>query len=137
MTRFQMALIASALGITSAQAQDIDCANAQVQLEMTFCAERDWKVADADLNKAYAAAQTMMVRVTRFDAGDDATLDKAFAAIVASGAQGLIVPSDPVFAVRRAKLVRGQPIVVRLGHRPARYYLYNQSQMIAYAVVTD
>ena len=63
MTRFQMALIASALGITSAQAQDIDCANAQVQLEMTFCAERDWKVADADLNKAYAAAQTMMKTV--------------------------------------------------------------------------
>ena len=63
MTRFQMALIASALGITSAQAQDIDCANAQVQLEMTFCAERDWKVADADLNKAYAAAQTMMKAV--------------------------------------------------------------------------
>ena len=63
MTRFQMAMIASALGITSAQAQDIDCANAQVQLEMTFCAERDWKVADADLNKAYAAAQTMMKAV--------------------------------------------------------------------------
>ena len=63
MTLFQMALIASALGITSAQAQDIDCANAQVQLEMTFCAERDWKVADADLNKAYAAAQTMMKAV--------------------------------------------------------------------------
>ena len=60
MTRFQMALIASVLGIAGADAQAIDCANAQVQMELNFCAERDWMIADADLNDAYKAAQAVM-----------------------------------------------------------------------------
>ena len=41
-------------------AQDVDCSNAQTQMEMTFCAEQDWQTADADLNAAYAAAQKVM-----------------------------------------------------------------------------
>ncbi len=63
MTRFQMALIASVLGIAGADAQAIDCANAQVQMELNFCAERDWMIADADLNDAYKAAQAVMKRI--------------------------------------------------------------------------
>ena len=60
MTRLQIALFASVLAAPAVQAQDIDCTNPQVQLEMTFCAQKDWKVADADLNDAYKAAQVVM-----------------------------------------------------------------------------
>lgn len=38
----------------------VDCANAVAQMEMTYCAEQDWKAADADLNAAYGAARDMM-----------------------------------------------------------------------------
>lgn len=63
MTKLLVALIASALSVKAALAQDIDCSNAQIQLEMTFCAERDWQIADADLNDAYKAAQGLMAKV--------------------------------------------------------------------------
>jgi uncharacterized protein YecT (DUF1311 family) len=49
-----------------ALAQDVDCANAETQMEMTFCAEQDWQTADADLNEAYAAARAVMRKI---DAG--------------------------------------------------------------------
>lgn len=60
MIRYRMVLLAGVLGISAAQAQDIDCANAQVQMELNFCAERDWMIADAELNNAYKAAQGVM-----------------------------------------------------------------------------
>ncbi len=44
----------------AALAQDVDCANAQAQVELTFCAEQDWKTADADLNAAYEVAISAM-----------------------------------------------------------------------------
>lgn len=74
MTRFEMALIVSILGISAANAQDIDCANAQVQMELTFCAERDWMIADGDLNEAYKAAQVVMKQI---DADNPATKNEA------------------------------------------------------------
>ncbi len=37
-------------------AQDIDCANAAMQMEMNFCAEQEWQTADAGLNAAYQDA---------------------------------------------------------------------------------
>lgn len=40
----------------SAQAQKIDCENASSTVEMNFCAEKDFKAADKDLNVAYANA---------------------------------------------------------------------------------
>lgn len=49
-----------------AAAQDVDCATAQAQVEMTYCAEQDWMTADAALNDAYQAAMAAMKRV---DAG--------------------------------------------------------------------
>ncbi|OYU40382.1 MAG: hypothetical protein CFE33_07630 [Pseudorhodobacter sp. PARRP1] len=49
-------------------AQDVDCANAETQVELTYCAEQDWLAADADLNTAYAAARAQMQ-------GIDADLD--------------------------------------------------------------
>ena len=82
MRQLQIALIASVLSATAAQAQDIDCSNAQVQLEMTFCAEREWQIADADLNAAYGAAQVMMKAV---DA--DLTKDQQGAALTLRDAQ--------------------------------------------------
>jgi uncharacterized protein YecT (DUF1311 family) len=41
-------------------AQDVDCSNANSQIEMTYCAEQEWNAADADLNAAYAAAKRVM-----------------------------------------------------------------------------
>ena len=52
------------------------------------------------------ASRALKVRIERFEAGNDATLDKAFTAIGASGAHGMIVPNNPFFAANRAKLVQ-------------------------------
>ena len=52
-----------------AAAQDVDCANAQARLELTYCAEQDWMTADAALNDAYQAAMAAMQQV---DAGLEA-----------------------------------------------------------------
>ena len=55
------ALCAAAVVLAqTATAQDVDCTNAQTQMELTFCAEQDWQAADADLNAAYTAAQKVM-----------------------------------------------------------------------------
>ena len=50
----------------TAVAQEVDCENAEVQVELNFCAEQDWQTADADLNEAYRAALAMMQKI---DAG--------------------------------------------------------------------
>lgn len=50
----------AALTTLPAVAQDVDCANAEVQMELTYCAEQDWLAADADLNTAYAVAREVM-----------------------------------------------------------------------------
>jgi putative tryptophan/tyrosine transport system substrate-binding protein len=52
------------------------------------------------------AARTLSVKFDRFDAGSATALDRALAAISASGAQGIIVAPDPFFTPNRAKLVR-------------------------------
>ncbi len=39
---------------------DIDCANAAVQMEMTYCAEQDFKGADAQLNRQYRQTRQAM-----------------------------------------------------------------------------
>lgn len=44
----------------AALAQQVDCANALSQVEMTYCAEQDWMAADAELNDAYADARALM-----------------------------------------------------------------------------
>ena len=44
-------------------AQEVDCANAMAQMEMTFCAEQDWQRTDRDLNDAYKAAMAQMKSV--------------------------------------------------------------------------
>jgi uncharacterized protein YecT (DUF1311 family) len=77
MIRIQMALIFGVLSAFPAMAQEIDCENAQVQIEMTFCAERDWNIADAELNDVYKAAQEVMADI-------DAGLPKDQQAAVAS-----------------------------------------------------
>ena len=38
----------------------VDCANAQTQMEMTFCANEDYGVADTELNVAYKATMAAM-----------------------------------------------------------------------------
>lgn len=59
--RHALPLLALALiGPRTALAQEVDCAAAETQVEMTFCAEQDWQDADADLNDAYKAAMAVM-----------------------------------------------------------------------------
>jgi len=70
------------------------------------------------VREIHAAAQMLKVRIAEFDARDDATLDKAFDAIGASKAQGIIVTNAPFFAARRARLVR----FAAEKHLPAIYY---------------
>ncbi len=65
MTRLSpLVLLLTALPFTAlplrASAQDVDCANAQAQVDLTFCADKDWKAADADLNAAYEVAISAM-----------------------------------------------------------------------------
>ena len=51
------------------------------------------------------AARTLNVRVDLLDAGNVPNLDRAFAAIGTSGAQGIVVTGDPFFIANRGKLV--------------------------------
>jgi uncharacterized protein YecT (DUF1311 family) len=52
-------------------AQVVDCANATAQVEMTACAEQDWKAADAKLNTAYKQAMGVMKQTDQqLDPGD-------------------------------------------------------------------
>lgn len=37
-------------------AEQVDCGNAQTTYEMQFCADKDFKAADAEMNQAYQAA---------------------------------------------------------------------------------
>lgn len=46
--------------VSPALAQEVDCSVAEVQMELTFCAEQDWMAADAELNAAYKAAMAVM-----------------------------------------------------------------------------
>ncbi len=48
---------------TPVAAQEVDCANAVAQMELTYCAEQDWMRADADLNAAYGPARQAMQRI--------------------------------------------------------------------------
>ena len=44
-------------------AQEVDCTQAEAQVELTFCAEQDWLAADEELNAAYKAAMAVMKQV--------------------------------------------------------------------------
>ncbi len=50
----------AASAASAASAQEVDCANPQYQMEMTFCAEQDWLAQDENLNAAYGAAMDLM-----------------------------------------------------------------------------
>jgi len=43
----------------AAAAQDVDCENASMQMELTYCAEQAWLQADAELNDVYADARAL------------------------------------------------------------------------------
>ncbi|QGZ35129.1 lysozyme inhibitor LprI family protein [Stappia indica] len=55
-----LALLLPAAPASAQQDPDIDCDNATVQMELTYCAEKDWQAADAKLNTAYSAAMKSM-----------------------------------------------------------------------------
>jgi len=52
------------------------------------------------------AARTLNMKLDVLDAGNAADLDRAFTAIGASGAQGIVVTGDPFFVVNRAKIAQ-------------------------------
>lgn len=58
------------------------------------------------VREVQAAARTLNVKLDLLDAGNPTNLDKAFAAIGASGVQGIIVTNDPFFNTNRAQLVQ-------------------------------
>jgi putative ABC transport system substrate-binding protein len=58
------------------------------------------------VQEIHAAARTLNVKLDVVEAGNVAELDKAFAAIRARSAQGIIVTNDPFFSTHRAKLVQ-------------------------------
>lgn len=65
MTRFALvALLVAGMPLT-ASGQQVNCATAQVQVELTFCAEQDWSAADARLNTAYKTALFAMKDIDR------------------------------------------------------------------------
>lgn len=55
-----LALWLPAAPASAQQDPGIDCENATVQMELTYCAEKDWEAADKELNTAYAAAMKAM-----------------------------------------------------------------------------
>ena len=58
------------------------------------------------LREIQAAAQALKLKLDLLDAGNTTNLDRALAAIGASGAQAIVVTPDPFFAVNRARLVQ-------------------------------
>ncbi|MDT8856110.1 lysozyme inhibitor LprI family protein [Paracoccaceae bacterium Fryx2] len=60
------AALAALLLAQPAAAQEVDCEAAEVQMELTFCAEQDWNAADKALNVTYKAARDVMRNI---DAG--------------------------------------------------------------------
>lgn len=54
------AIMAATTSLPAHGQQEIDCGNAMTQLEMTFCAQKDWQEADAELNAAYQSAMAAM-----------------------------------------------------------------------------
>jgi putative tryptophan/tyrosine transport system substrate-binding protein len=57
------------------------------------------------LRAIHAAAKRLKAKVSEFDATNDAMLQRAFAGIRASGAQGIVVTNSPYFGANRFKLV--------------------------------
>lgn len=47
----------------TAQAQEVDCATAETQQDMNFCAAKDWETADVALNVEYAKALAFMQKI--------------------------------------------------------------------------
>jgi putative ABC transport system substrate-binding protein len=66
----------------------------------------NWSSAKESVKEIDAAARARTMKLDWFDAADAAELDRAFAAIATSRAQGIIVIADPFFFVNRVKLVR-------------------------------
>ena len=60
----------------------------------------------AQVQDIQTAARVMKVKVDLHDGGNATNLDKAFAAIGASGAQGLVVAGDPFFTGNAGKLAQ-------------------------------
>jgi uncharacterized protein YecT (DUF1311 family) len=57
---FRPALLALLCLSIPAAAQDVDCTRTSIQSELNYCAEQDWQVADADLNRVYKAVMAAM-----------------------------------------------------------------------------
>ncbi len=57
------ATTASLFFCAPAMAQDVDCSAPEIQMEMTYCAEKAWEAADGDLNHAYGIARRYMANL--------------------------------------------------------------------------
>ncbi len=77
---FTFALLAVIPGAAFAE-DDVDCENAQNQMEMNFCAAQDFQTADADLNALWKDARAA---AKSLDAEQSAELKGAVAALLAA-----------------------------------------------------
>jgi uncharacterized protein YecT (DUF1311 family) len=73
-----------------AQAQQVDCANAVTQLDMTDCAKQDFDAADKALNVSYQAAMEMMTSID----GDLPKADQGAVAALKDAQRAWIVVRD-------------------------------------------
>lgn len=68
-------LLAFATPALAEEEPDIDCENAEVQMELTYCAGKDWEEADAELNAvwkdALAQAQESDQNLKDMEVNDD------------------------------------------------------------------
>ena len=75
------ALPALCTPLTPAAGDEPDCANAQTQIDMTICTDRDYKAADAELNAVWKQARAA---VKAMDAGYEDGLKGAGKALLAA-----------------------------------------------------
>lgn len=69
------------ISATAAHAQEepqVDCRNAVAQMDLNICADRDYRAADAELNKAYKQAMAAMQETDKELGG----IDKAYVGAV-------------------------------------------------------
>lgn len=64
------------------------------------------------------------------DAGNATNLDRAFASIGASGAQGIVVMNDPFFVENRAKLVQFAASKARASRKSTIAQFWHESSII-------
>ncbi|RVT85611.1 DUF1311 domain-containing protein [Rhodobacteraceae bacterium CCMM004] len=106
------AVLAVGLWASAGAAQQIDCAAAVAQVELTWCAEQDYLRADAELNAAYAAA---VAAARQMDAAGGAGAVPV--AEMLRDAQRAWIPFRDAACAAEAQVARGGSIMGQITHQ--------------------